>query len=147
MDLSEDALILIIIFYIRPIILDLEGTHGACGPDWRLRLPGPGGGHSESSRRPQGDNHWWAHFFFASGRSGRDTILEVFRKGLLILISRYGTFCVCADGFQGFSTAFQYCTLYNFLNFLYAPLKLLINFENSYWNLPQNFLLWLVDVL
>jgi hypothetical protein len=53
----------IIIFYLHLIIADLAGTHGACGPDWRHRLPGPGGWHSESSRRSQGDNHWWAHLF------------------------------------------------------------------------------------
>jgi hypothetical protein len=75
MDCAEDALILIIIFYIQLTIADLAGTHGTRGPDWRPRLPGRGGGHSESSRRSQGDNHWWAHFFFfATGRSGRDTI-------------------------------------------------------------------------
>ncbi len=77
-----DALILIIIIiYIQLIIADLAGTHGACGPDWGLGLPGPGGGHSESSRRPQGDNHWWAHFFFATGP---DTILEMFRTEIWI---------------------------------------------------------------
>jgi hypothetical protein len=40
-------------------------------------------------------------------------------------------FCVRADGFQGLSKAFQYPTQ-KIINFLFASLKSLPNFENTY---------------
>ncbi len=43
--------------------------------------------------------------------------------------------CVCSVGFQGLSKAFYYPIQ------LSASLKLLTNFENNYWNPPQNSLL------
>jgi hypothetical protein len=40
-----------------------------------------------------------------------------------------------------------FTTLYNtYINFLFASLKSLTDFENAYWNPTQNSL-WLVDVL
>jgi hypothetical protein len=50
-----------------------------------------------------------------------------FFEGLNSLI---GTCCMCADGFQGLSKAFHYPI--NCIKFLFASLKLLINFENAY---------------
>ena len=52
-----------------------------------------------------------------------DIVFEV----LNILTS---TFCVCADGFQCLSKAFHYPK--QFINFLFASLNLLTNFENAY---------------
>jgi hypothetical protein len=48
-----------------------------------------------------------------------------FFEGLNILIN---TLCVCDDCFQGLSKAFH-CPIYTILNFLFASLKLLNNFE------------------
>ncbi len=46
------------------------------------------------------------------------------------------TFCVCADSFQGLSKAFHYpIQLLTFYLFLWNYLP---NFENAYWNPPQN---------
>ncbi len=61
--------------------------------------------------------------------------MDIFLKVLNNLIS---TFFVCADGFQGLSKAFHYPTI---INFLFASLKSLTNFENAYWDSPQNSLL------
>ncbi len=58
-------------------------------------------------------------------------------EGLNILIS---TFCVCPNGYQGRSKTFH-CPNYTVINFLFASLKLLTNFENAYWNPPQSSLL------
>jgi hypothetical protein len=49
-------------------------------------------------------------------------------EGLNILIS---TFCECADRFQGLSKAFTSYLWYTIVNFLFASLKLLSNFENA----------------
>jgi hypothetical protein len=38
-----------------------------------------------------------------------------------------GTFCVCADGFQGLRKAFHYPIQYTIINFLFASLNLLTN--------------------
>jgi hypothetical protein len=40
------------------------------------------------------------------------------------------TFCVCVDGFQGLSKSFS--LPYTIINFLFASLKLLTNFEHAY---------------
>jgi hypothetical protein len=50
-----------------------------------------------------------------------------FFEDLSILI---GTFCACADGFQGLSKAFYYPL--QLLPFYVLSLKLLTNFENAY---------------
>jgi hypothetical protein len=55
-----------------------------------------------------------------------DFALGYFFEGLNILIS---TFCACADGFQGLPKAFHY-PIYTIINFLFASLELLTNFEN-----------------
>ncbi len=52
---------------------------------------------------------------------------EYFFEGLNILIS---TFCVCADGFQSLSNSFSLPD--TIINFLFASLKLLTNFDNAY---------------
>jgi hypothetical protein len=51
--------------------------------------------------------------------------IDIFLKVLKILIS---TFCVCADGFQGLK---KLSLPYTIINFLFASLKLLTNFENG----------------
>ncbi len=62
--------------------------------------------------------------------------MYIFVEGLNILI---GTFCVCADGFQGLSKAFHYpVQLLAFYLILWNYLQI---FENAYWNPPQNSLL------
>ncbi len=52
-----------------------------------------------------------------------------FFEGLNILNS---TFCVCADGFQDLSKACQLSLIFTIMNFLFASLKALTNFENAY---------------
>jgi hypothetical protein len=55
-----------------------------------------------------------------------DIVFDIF-EGLNILISTYS---VCADDFQDLSKAFHIpCTI---INFIFASLKSLTNFENAY---------------
>ncbi len=75
--------------------------------------------------------------FLHKGRSSvKGTVSRdgYFFEGLNIFIS---TFCVCAHGFQSLSQAFQFCI--HLVTFYL--LLLLTNFENAYWNPPQNSLL------
>jgi hypothetical protein len=53
--------------------------------------------------------------------------MDIFFEGLNILIS---TFCVFAGRFPGLSKSFS--LPHTIINFLFAPLKLLTNFENAY---------------
>ncbi len=62
--------------------------------------------------------------------------MYIFVEGLNILIS---TFCVCADGFQGLSKALHYSI--QLLTFNFLLWKYFSEFENAYWNPPQNSLL------
>ncbi len=66
--------------------------------------------------------------------------MDIFLEGLKILISTYGTFCVCADDFQGLLKAYRYRyrvpVPYKIINFLFAFLELLTSFENAHRRLP-----------
>jgi hypothetical protein len=50
--------------------------------------------------------------------------MDIFSEGLI------STICVCAGGFQGNQKSFL--LLFTIINFLFASLKLLTNFENAY---------------
>ncbi len=76
---------------------------------------------------------WILSFERTDPLKGQCHEIDMIFKGLNILIS---TFCVCAAGFQGLSKFFL--LPYTIVHFLVAFLKLLTNFENAYWNPPQN---------
>jgi hypothetical protein len=65
----------------------------------------------------------------------------VSRDGYYFLFKHFNQYCLYTRWW--FSRSFKCFSLhYTIINFLFASLKLLTNFENAYWNTPQNSLLY-----